>query len=179
MVCEWLSASPGFPGSSVVKNLPANAGDAGVIPGSGRDPGEGNNNPLQYSCLGNSMDRGAWLVTIHGVSKELGTTWRLKQYFGVITGMTPVALKVSQTKCNKTLRDHHMGKGHRIWGAGKAQQGKGLENHQPTVNKKAHANHKQKCQFTLSGSVFMPWKRKPTHTSRVGRDASWPRWWHS
>ena len=49
----------GFPGGSAVKNLPANAGDAGPIPGSGRPPGEGNGNPLQYSCLGNPMDRGA------------------------------------------------------------------------------------------------------------------------
>ena len=46
--------------SSVVKNLPANAGDSGLIPGLGRSPGEGNDNPLQYSCLGKSMDRGAW-----------------------------------------------------------------------------------------------------------------------
>ena len=51
--------SRGFPGGSVVKNLPANAGDVGSIPGSGRSPGGGNGNTLQYSCLGNSMDRGA------------------------------------------------------------------------------------------------------------------------
>ena len=54
---------PGFPGGSVLKNLPANrrdARDAGSIPGSGRSPGEGNGNPLPYSCLGNPMDRGAW-----------------------------------------------------------------------------------------------------------------------
>ena len=46
----------GFPGGSVVKNLPANAGDVGSIPGLGRSPGEGNINPLQYACLGNPMD---------------------------------------------------------------------------------------------------------------------------
>ena len=50
----------GFPEGSVVKNLPANAGDSGLIPGSGRPPGEGNGNPLQYSCLENPMDRGTW-----------------------------------------------------------------------------------------------------------------------
>ena len=50
----------GFPGGSVVKNVPAHAGDVGLIPGLGRFPGEGNSNPLQYSCLGNPMDRGAW-----------------------------------------------------------------------------------------------------------------------
>ena len=49
----------GFPGGSVVKNLLVNAGDAGLIPGLGRSPGEGNGNPLQYSCLENPMDRGA------------------------------------------------------------------------------------------------------------------------
>ena len=47
----------GFPGGSVIKNLPANAGDVGLIPASGRSPGEGNGNPLQYSCLENPMDR--------------------------------------------------------------------------------------------------------------------------
>ena len=57
----------------IVKNLPANAGDArdkGWIPGSGRSPGEGKGNPLQYSCLGNLMDRGAWRTTLHGVTKS-------------------------------------------------------------------------------------------------------------
>ena len=49
-----------FPGGSVVKNPPASVGDAGLIPGWGRSPGVGNGNPLQYSCLGNPMDRGVW-----------------------------------------------------------------------------------------------------------------------
>ena len=57
----------GFPGGAVVKNLPAKAGDAGLIPGSGRLPGGGNGNPLQYSCLENSMDRGAWQAIVRGV----------------------------------------------------------------------------------------------------------------
>ena len=60
-----------FPGGSMVKNLPANAGDTGSIPGLGRSPGEGNGNLFQYSCLGNPMDRGAWQATVHGVTKEL------------------------------------------------------------------------------------------------------------
>ena len=59
----------GFPPGSVVKTLPANAGDLDLIPGSGRSPGEGNSNPLQYSCLENPMDRGAWLATVHRVVK--------------------------------------------------------------------------------------------------------------
>ena len=54
----------------MVKNLPANAGDMGLNPESGRSPGEGNDNPLQYSWLGNHMDSGAWRATVHGVSKE-------------------------------------------------------------------------------------------------------------
>ena len=62
-----------FPGGSVARNLPASAGDVGLIPGSGTSPGEGNGSPLQYSCLGNPMDRGAWQATVHGVSKELDT----------------------------------------------------------------------------------------------------------
>ena len=59
-----------FPGGSMVKNRPANAGDAGLIPGSRRVPGEENGNPLQYSCLGNPMDRGTWRVTVHGVAER-------------------------------------------------------------------------------------------------------------
>ena len=60
----------GFPVGSVIKNLPANPGDVGLIPGSERSPGEGNGNPLPYSCLGNPMDRGAWMVIIHGVAES-------------------------------------------------------------------------------------------------------------
>jgi len=58
----------------VVKNPPVNAGDVGSIPGLGRSPGEGNNNPLQYPCLGNPMDRGVWWATVYGVLKESGMT---------------------------------------------------------------------------------------------------------
>ena len=64
----WLSGK-----GSARKNLPANAGDTGdtgLIPGSGRSPGEGNGNPLQYSCLGNCMDRGTWWAIVHGVTKS-------------------------------------------------------------------------------------------------------------
>ena len=62
-----------FSGGAVVKNPLANVGDTGdsvLIPGSGQSPGEGNGNPLQYSCLENSMDRGAWWATVHGVAKS-------------------------------------------------------------------------------------------------------------
>ena len=64
----------GFPEGSVVKNPPANAGNAGSVPESGRSPGEGNGSPLQYSCLGNPMDRGAWWATVHGIKKRVSHT---------------------------------------------------------------------------------------------------------
>ena len=61
----------GFLAGSVVTNLRASTGDLGSVPGLGRSPGEVNDNPLQYSCLGNPMDRGSWCATVHGVAKEL------------------------------------------------------------------------------------------------------------
>ena len=78
-----------FSGGSVVKNLPANAGDADSIPGSGRSPGGGNGNPLQYSCLKNPMDRGAWQVTVHRVSEsDMTEHTRVK-----------VSAKITATRC--------------------------------------------------------------------------------
>ena len=70
---EACCTAVGFPGGSVVKNLPAKAGDSGdmcLIPGSGRSPGGGYGNPLQYSCWKNPRDRGAWQATVHGVPKS-------------------------------------------------------------------------------------------------------------
>ena len=60
----------GFPSGSQIKNLPANAGDAGLIPGPGRSPRDGNGKPFQYSCLGYPTDRGAQWATVHGVTKS-------------------------------------------------------------------------------------------------------------
>ena len=68
-----VPSATGFPGGSEVQTLSANpedAGDAESIPESGRSPGGGNSNPLQYSCLKNIMDRGAWRATIHGITKS-------------------------------------------------------------------------------------------------------------
>ena len=62
----------GFPGVSFSKKSACNVGDSGLIPGSGRSPGGGNGNPLQYLCLENSTDRGAWRATVHGVAKRVG-----------------------------------------------------------------------------------------------------------
>ena len=60
----------GFPGSSVVKNLPVIQENTGLIPGSERSKGEGNGSPLQYSCLQNPMDTGAWYATVHRAAKS-------------------------------------------------------------------------------------------------------------
>ena len=65
-----LGGYEGFPGGSEVKASARNAGDMGLIPGWGRSPGEGIGNPLQYSCLENPMDGGAWRATVHGVAKS-------------------------------------------------------------------------------------------------------------
>ena len=74
--CTYWSL--GFPGGSDGKKSACNAGDPSLIPGSGRSPREGNGNPLQYSGLGNPMDRGTWWwATVHGVTKEYDTTWQL------------------------------------------------------------------------------------------------------
>ena len=63
-----------LPGGSVVKSSPANIGDLGMLPRSGRSPEEGNGNQFEYSCLRNPIDRGAWQTVIHGVTKELDMT---------------------------------------------------------------------------------------------------------
>ena len=80
-ILEWCDSTHVLPGGSVVKNLPANAGDVVLIPGLGRSPAEGSGNPLQYPCMGNHMDRGAWRATGHEVAEELGRTERLNNKF--------------------------------------------------------------------------------------------------
>ena len=70
MEMQSIKIRQGFPGGSVVKNLPANAGNAGWIPGLERSPGKGNVNPTPVFCLENPMDRGAWRATVHGVEQS-------------------------------------------------------------------------------------------------------------
>ena len=78
LLCDaWASHCGGFPGGSEVKRSACNAGDLGLIPGLGRSPGEGNGNPLQYSCLENPMEGRAWQATVHGVAKS----WTRLSYF--------------------------------------------------------------------------------------------------
>ena len=94
----------GFPGGSVVRNLPASAGDAGSIPGSGRSPGEGNGNPLQYSCLGSPLDRGAWRAAVHGVAKSRTglSHWALTHSY------VHISCKAGQMLSFKTHKNWHM-----------------------------------------------------------------------
>ena len=84
----------------MVKNLPANAGDVGLTPGLGKSPGEGNGNPLQYSCLENPMDGEAWWATVHGVAKS---RTRLSDVTFTFTGVlwaSQVALVVQNPPAN-------------------------------------------------------------------------------
>ena len=69
-VKDVLSLGWGFPSGSDGKESACDAGDLSLIPGLGRSPGEGNDNSLQYSCLGNPMDRGAWQAIVHGVAEN-------------------------------------------------------------------------------------------------------------
>ena len=69
-IFAFVSVSLAFPGGPNSKTSARNVGDLGLIPGSGRFSGERSGNPLQYSCLGNPMDRGAWQTTVHGVMKS-------------------------------------------------------------------------------------------------------------
>ena len=71
----------GIPRVSVVKNLPANVGNASSIPGLGRSPGGGNGNPLEYSCPEKPMDRGAWWATVHRVSNSQTRLKRLNKWY--------------------------------------------------------------------------------------------------
>ena len=102
---------------TVVKNLPGNAADAGelgLIPGLGRSLGEENGNPLQYSCLGNPMDRGAWPATVHGITKSWAWPWAHTQLYGneKTHEKEPLVLnlflkQIEQTKW-KTEADNHL-----------------------------------------------------------------------
>ena len=75
----YVVPSLDFPGGSDSKEPVYNAGDLGSVPGSGRSPGEGNGDPLQYSCLENSVDRGTWRAIVHGITKS--QTWLSDWYF--------------------------------------------------------------------------------------------------
>ena len=84
---EGSQGALGFPGGSVVKNLPANSGATGLIPGPGRSSGEGNGNPLQYSSLENPVDRGAWRAAAHRVAQSQTQLKRLSMRACIGEGM--------------------------------------------------------------------------------------------
>ena len=98
VISDLCLNAKGFPGNSDRKESAHNVGDQGLIPGSGRSPGEGNGNPLQYSCLENPMDRGAWQATVHGVSR-VGHNWVTELNWSMIRtlGWLYVAAKSSST----------------------------------------------------------------------------------
>ena len=86
----------GFPGGSEGKASAYSAGDLGSIPGSGRSPGEGNGNPVQYSCLENPMDRGAWWATVHGIAKSQTRLSDFTSLTNIWLFVTPRTLRVLQ-----------------------------------------------------------------------------------
>ena len=107
LICQVLSLILGFFSGSEGKAPVLSAGDPGLIPGLGRSPGEGNSNPLQYSCLENSMDWGAWWATVHGGYKESDTTERLHFTFSNILKNCIFRVKVKiQAKISMLLTDH-------------------------------------------------------------------------
>ena len=89
-----------FPGGSEVKVSARNVGDLGLIHGLGRIPGEGNSDPLQYSCLGNPMDRGAWWAAVHGVTKS---RTRLSDFTYLLTYLLKIFLQQKQTNKREPL----------------------------------------------------------------------------
>ena len=90
----------GFPGGSEVKASAWNAGDLGSISGSGISPGEGNGNPLQYSCLENPVDRGAWWATVHGVTNSWTRLKRLSMHSALLTMPKPLTVWIT-INCGK------------------------------------------------------------------------------
>ena len=98
----------GFPGGSAVKNPPAKQETWGSIPGSGRYPDEGNGNPLQYSCLKNPRNRGAWQTTVHGVTKELDMTEQLNNNSNIVQMRKPRPQKVIQLANSRGLGQSHV-----------------------------------------------------------------------
>ena len=97
----------GFPGGSVVKNPPANIGDVRLMPESGRSPGEGNGNPLQYSCLGNPMDKGAWWATVHRVTKRQRglSDWACRRVYKTVPWKQILDLNTLDEKLEKLRAD--------------------------------------------------------------------------
>ena len=87
------------PGGSEAKASACNEGDLGSIPGSGRSPGEGTGNPLQYSCLENPTDRGAWWATVHGVTKSWTQLSDLTFNFSTLIEKNVFGLAILSTKC--------------------------------------------------------------------------------
>ena len=98
-----LNVPKGFPDGSALKNLPANAGDSGSIPRSGRSPGAGNGNPLQHFCLENPMDRRTCQATVHGVSKSW---WLNNKYAKTLPTLYPFFLSIMESEIGFIEQNH-------------------------------------------------------------------------
>ena len=94
----------GFPGGSEVKASACNVGNLGLIPGSGRSPGEGNGNPLQYSCLENPMDGGAWWAPVHSVAKSRTRLSQLNLTFSILCQENPMDRGICQTPVHRVTK---------------------------------------------------------------------------
>ena len=92
----------GFPGGSDSKESTCKAGDMGLIPGLGRSPGKGNGNPLQYSCLGNLMARGAWWATVLGVTTESDIVTKQQQHACLDYGCPVVSFEIGKCKSSNS-----------------------------------------------------------------------------
>ena len=111
---RWVLCSMGFPGGLEVKASAWNAGDPGSIPGSGRSPGEGNGNPLQYSCLENPVEGGAWWATVHGVTKSRTWLSDLTFVFGVLSRL-PGGAGCKEPACQCRIINSVSGSGRYPW----------------------------------------------------------------
>ena len=103
-----------FPGGSDGKESACSAGDLGMIPGSGRSPGEGNGYPLQYSCLENSMERGAWWATVQGVTKsQTRLTYRYTDMRDTRTHTVSKQCAYTDTRMYSKTNTEHLGRSHK------------------------------------------------------------------
>ena len=156
----------GFPGGSVVKNYPANAGDTGSVSESERSPGEENGNPLQYSCLGNPMDRGAWQASVYGVTKSqtrLSNRTITANNWKQLWGKKYCSWAVNQATCVPWYRGHRDGHvGHTVWQC-------------PQWLKSGPPRHSQDVLVTFSIRVAtLFWLCKKHLASQTNPVCSWP-----
>ena len=148
----------GFPGSSDGKASAYSAGDLGSIPGLGRSPGEGNGNPLQYSCLENPMDRGAWWATAHGVAKS---QTRLSDFISLHFTFSSCFLEKEYTWCWERLRVGREGN-NRGWDVGWHHQLDGHEFEQ-TLRDGEGQGSLACCMQSMGSQSWTKWLNNSSH----------------